>query len=338
MKRLQCMILTAALTVSVLAGCGAEQGGETTTEEPAVTETEAAEETAATEGTKIGTGKTVGIVMVTSQSQWCNDMVAAVSEVVKEEGFEVNVSDSQVSVDNEVSGMENLINAGCSAIVINAMNPAGLADLCKTAQEKGIFIIGWSDELVNYDALVIEDTDAEANMIAEAIRENNEEGSEMATIWLSDAANPDTTTGVFKASLEKAFDEVLVKGHNVNIVNEQYAADTNAAMQQTEAILAANPDVKIIFTQSDEMGVAVSQTLQSLGKTDIYVCGLDGCEEAVNVISAGNAPLQATVFSDIHAVGNGVGEVICSFVKDGTKRDVTAEYTLLTTENAVDFK
>lgn len=77
MKKLLCMIFTVVLTISMFAGCGKEQTGE-----------------AAADDTKIGTGKTVGIVMVTSQSQWCNDMVAAVSEVVKEEGFEVNVSDS----------------------------------------------------------------------------------------------------------------------------------------------------------------------------------------------------------------------------------------------------
>ena len=53
----------------------------------------------------------------------------------------VIVSDSQVSVDNEISGMENLINAGCKAIVVNAMNPGGLADVCKEAQDKGVYII-----------------------------------------------------------------------------------------------------------------------------------------------------------------------------------------------------
>lgn len=49
-------------------------------------------------------------------------------------------------------------------------------------------------------------------------------------------------------------------------MNSQYASDTNASMNVAEAILAANPDVKIIFTQSDEMGVAVSQVLEARGE------------------------------------------------------------------------
>lgn len=335
MKKFISILFATTLTVFTLTACGSE-----TTESPTepITATEATTENAEVPDGQIGAGKTVGIVMVTSQSQWCNDMVESVSEAVKAEGFEVNVSDSQVSVDNEVSGLENLINAGCSAIVVNAMNPAGLSELCAKAQEKGILIVSFSDLLAHYDILVEDDTDAEAMMIAEAIKDKNEAGSEMAIIWLADAANPDTTTGVFKESLEKAFDEVLVKDHNVTIVNEQYAADTNGAMQQAEAIIAANPNVKIIFTQSDEMGVAVSQVLQAQGKEGIFVGGLDGCEEAINVISSGTAPLQATVFSDIKKVGHGIGEAIINYVKDGSKNNVVTEYTLLTTDNAVDYK
>lgn len=59
-------------------------------------------------------------------------------------------------------------------------------------------------------------------------------------------------------------------------MNSQYASDTNASMNVAEAILAANPDVKIIFTQSDEMGVAVSQVLEARGAApgDIMIIGL----------------------------------------------------------------
>ena len=96
-------------------------------------------------------------------------------------------------------------------------------------------------------------------------------------IWLSDSANPDTTAGVFKEALEAEFEETLVKGKGVNLVNSQYATDSTKAMDVTEAILAANPDVKLIFCQSDEMGVAVAQTLEAkgVGKDEVMVCGLD---------------------------------------------------------------
>ena len=63
---------------------------------------------------------------------------------------------------------------------------------------------------------------------------------------LADANNPDTNAGQYKAAQEAAFEERLVNGLGVNIVNSQYASDTNASMNVAEAILAANPDVKII--------------------------------------------------------------------------------------------
>ena len=312
MKKLLGMVMAVTLCVSALTGCGSEAGQGT--------ESQTAQSESQTQSTDKQESKgSIGILVVTTQSQWCNSVIDSVSKVVEAEGYEVMVSDSQASADNEISGMENLINAGCKAIVVNAMNPSGLADICKQAQDKGIYIIGWTDLLVNYDALVEEDTEAESAMIADAIAEfaqkKGADGLQMATIWLADSANPDTTTGVFKTSLEKEFNSSLVGELGMNIVNSQYASDTTQAMNLTEAILAADPDVKVIFCQSDEIGVAVAQTLESRGvdKDEIMVCGLDGSDEAINVIAGGNSTLQATVLADVNKVGENVGNAICNW-------------------------
>lgn len=322
MKRFLALILICLMVACV--GCGTSGNGDQ-------------EES----GSKSASGKKVGILVVTSGSQWCSNVINSVTDVVEENGGEVIVSDSQVSVDNELSGMENLISAGCDAIVVNAMNPAGLADLCGQAQEKGIYIIGWSELLENYDIIVQEDPKQEAEMITGAILDfiGDESSAEMAIIWLADAQNPDTTTGVFKEALETEFKATLVEGKGVNIINEQYASDSTKAMEVAEAIITSNPKVKVIFCQNDEMGVAVAQILQSkgYGPDDIMVCGLDGTSEALNVISGGNSNLKNTVFSDINAVGNKIGESICQYFADGTKTEVEPKYVLVDSDNAADY-
>lgn len=325
------IILSAMMLLALVTGCSSKS--------PAESDSKTKESTKSKEAD----GGTVGILIVTSGSQWCNDIVDSVTEAVKGDGYEVIVSDSQVSVDNELSGMENLINSGCKAIVVNAMNPSGLSDLCKQAQDKGIYIIGWSDLLVNYDALVAENPEEEADLIADAmadfVDESAGEGCEMAEIWLSDSANPDTTAGVFKEALEAEFEETLVKGKGVNIVNSQYATDSTKAMDVTEAILAANPNVKLIFCQSDEMGVAVSQTLEAkgIGKDEVMVCGLDGSEEALKVIAGNSSTLKSTVYANTKLVGQKVGEAICKYISDGTAEDVIAEYVLVNSDNASEY-
>ena len=331
LKKWMGIILSAAMLLALLTGCSSKSPAEADSGSKQSSES------------KEKTGGTVGILIVTSGSQWCNDIVDSVTEAVKGEGYDVGVSDSQVSVDNELSGMENLINSGCKAIVVNAMNPAGLSDLCKQAQEKGIYIIGWSDLLVNYDALVEENPEEEAELIADAmadfVDESAGEGSEMAAIWLSDSANPDTTAGVFKEALEAEFEEILVKGKGVNLVNSQYATDSTKAMDVTEAILAANPNVKLIFCQSDEMGVAVAQTLEAkgIGKDEVMVCGLDGSEEALNVIAGNNSTLRSTVYANTKLIGQKVGEAICKYMTDNTAENVIAEYVLINSDNASEY-
>ena len=330
MKKTIAVILALILCVGMLAACGSGSSSSSSSS--------AAQPAAASDDTV-----TVGVLVVTTQSQWCNDIVTGVTEVCEANGAKVIVSDSQVSVDNEISGMENLINAGCKAIVVNAMNAAGLADVCAEAQAKGIYIIGWSEMLGNYDALVAEDRDAESNLVADAVtaflQSKNFENAEMAAIWLADANNPDTNAGLYKQVQEGVFKTRLEDGMGVKIVSSQFATDTNAAMNTAEAIVAANPNVKVIFCQSDEMGVAVAQVLQAKGVAadDVFVLGLDGTDEAVKNVADPNSSMGATVYVDTVSLGRGVGESIFNFLNNGVKADAVTEYTLIDASNAAQY-
>ena len=124
-------LLALVLCLGAMAGCSSDAGNESA---PAESPSEAI--TDAVESGEID-GAKVGVLVVSTQSQWCNDLIAGVTEVCEANGMQVIVSDSQVSVDQEIAGMENLINAGCDAIVVNCMNAAGLADLCQQAQDQG---------------------------------------------------------------------------------------------------------------------------------------------------------------------------------------------------------
>ena len=320
MKKMLAGLLALALCLGAMAGCSSDAGNESA---PAESPSEAI--TDAVESGEID-GAKVGVLVVSTQSQWCNDLIAGVTEVCEANGMQVIVSDSQVSVDQEIAGMENLINAGCDAIVVNCMNAAGLADLCQQAQDQGHRVQGNGTVMV-------------AEAIESFIAEKGLEAPEMATIWLADANNPDTNAGQYKAAQEAAFEERLVNGLGVNIVNSQYASDTNASMNVAEAILAANPDVKIIFTQSDEMGVAVSQVLEARGAApgDIMIIGLDGTDEAIRTIAAGTNCMTATVYVDTVAIGRGCGNSIVDFLADGTKSDIITEYTLIDGSNAAEY-
>lgn len=120
MKKMLAGLLALALCLGAMAGCSSDAGNESA---PAESPSEAI--TDAVESGEID-GAKVGVLVVSTQSQWCNDLIAGVTEVCEANGMQVIVSDSQVSVDQEIAGMENLINAGCDAIVVNCMNAAGL--------------------------------------------------------------------------------------------------------------------------------------------------------------------------------------------------------------------
>ena len=131
----------------------------------------------------------------------------------------------------------------------------------------------------------------------------------------------------------------LEDGKGVKLVSSQFATDTNAAMNTAEAIVAANPNVKVLFCQSDEMGVGVAQVMQAQGVAadDLFIIGLDGTDEAIKNVADPNSSLSATVYVDTVTLGNGIGESIFTFLKDGTKGNVVTEYTLIDASNAAQY-
>lgn len=347
-QRILALLLVAAMVFGAY-GCGSKAGtdagsdqGSTTVKEESETPDQTANPKETDAGTNAQDSYTVGILVVSTQSQWCNELIDGITSTAESYGNKVIVSDSQVSGDNEISGMENLINSGCNAIVVNAMNPGGLVDLCKEAQDKGIYIIGFSDLLVNYDALVVENPAKDAQMMSAQISQwvNEELGGtcEMAEIWLSDSKNPETTAGVFKDAFEKEFQKTLFDGMGIEMVNGQYVAETNAAMDTAEAILTANPGVKVIFCQSDELAVSVIQAIEAKGidTSKMFICGRDGTKEAISSIAGGSC-LRATVYVNTTGVGRQIGECVQKMMAEGIVENVEQETILINADNASEY-
>ena len=89
-KKWSGIILAAVMGAMVLMGCSSESPAQSSNSE---------------KESKADGGNPIGILVVSTGSQWCNDIIDSVSEVVEAKGYEVIVSDSQASADNELSGM-----------------------------------------------------------------------------------------------------------------------------------------------------------------------------------------------------------------------------------------
>ena len=216
-----------------------------------------------------------------------------VAEATKQ-GMEVVVVDAQNDSAKQSNDVDDLIQQGVNALLINPTDSSAISTVVQTANSLGIPVITL-------------DRSADQGEVAALVASDNVKGGQMATEYMVDQLGKDTKVieleGVPGASATrergKGFHDIA--DERLNVVAKQAADfDRTKGLTVTENLLQGNPDAKAIFAHNDEMALGAIEAIQSSGK-DIMVIGFDGNDDALKSIEAGN--LTATVAQRPELIG-----------------------------------
>ncbi|MGG4344764.1 ribose ABC transporter substrate-binding protein RbsB [Paenibacillus lautus] len=216
-----------------------------------------------------------------------------VAEATKQ-GMEVVVVDAQNDSAKQSNDVDDLIQQGVNALLINPTDSSAISTVVQTANSLGIPVITL-------------DRSADQGEVAALVASDNVKGGQMAAEYIVDQLGKDTKVieleGVPGASATrergKGFHEIADK--QLNVVAKQAADfDRTKGLTVTENLLQGNPDAKAIFAHNDEMALGAIEAIQSSGK-DIMVIGFDGNDDALKSIEAGN--MTATVAQQPELIG-----------------------------------
>ncbi len=154
-KKFLGILLATAMVAGTLVGCGST-AAPATTEAPAA-EAEApaaeAEAPAAEAAAPAAAGNKVGVAMPTKDLQRWNQDGANMEKELKAAGYEVDLQFASNDVQQQVSQIENMINGGCSVLVIASIDGDSLGTVLASAKEKGIPVIAYDRLIMNTDAV-----------------------------------------------------------------------------------------------------------------------------------------------------------------------------------------
>ncbi|MBX4149748.1 ribose ABC transporter substrate-binding protein RbsB [Paenibacillus lautus] len=216
-----------------------------------------------------------------------------VAEATKQ-GMEVVVVDAQNDSAKQSNDVDDLIQQGVNALLINPTDSSAISTVVQTANSLGIPVITL-------------DRSADQGEVAALVASDNVKGGQMAAEYIVDQLGKDTKVieleGVPGASATRergqGFHEIA--DEQLNVVAKQAADfDRTKGLTVTENLLQGNPDAKAIFAHNDEMALGAIEAIQSSGK-DIMVIGFDGNDDALKSIEAGN--LTATVAQQPELIG-----------------------------------
>ena len=225
---------------------------------------------------------------------------AGIDEVANAKGIKVSSQDANLDAAKQLQQIETFINAGVDGIISSTIDGTVLNPAVKKAVDAGIGFISLyvpvEDATVNY---VVDEYKYGLliGTLAGQWAQKNFPGEKIQAALLR---MHDYVPGIERGRGEReAFLKEFPTGE---IVADQNAVDVDSAMKATEAILQANPDVRIFITDSDDTGaIGAYEVLKAkVDPADYYkygVFGADGVNQAIKYVKE-NGMYRATV--DVH--------------------------------------
>ena len=98
-------------------------------------------------------GETVGVAMPTKDLQRWNQDGENMKNMLEEAGYKVDLQFASNDVQQQLNQVTNMINSGCSVIVIAAIEGSSLGSALDLAKEKGVPVIAYDRLLMDSDAV-----------------------------------------------------------------------------------------------------------------------------------------------------------------------------------------
>lgn len=247
-------------------------------------------------GTAAQAAEKLALVVSTLNNPFFVSLKDGAEAQAKKMGFDLIVVDSQNDPAKELSNVEDVVNKGVKALLINPTDSDAVKAAVRTANRADVPVITL-------------DRSANGGKVATHIASDNVAGGKMAgedIIKLLDGKGkvaelqgvPGTSAARDRG---KGFHEAIAADKGIELVSSQPADfDRTKGLNVMENILQAHPDIQAVFAQNDEMALGALKAIEGSGKK-IYVVGFDGTDDGIKAVKAGT--MAATVAQQPDQIG-----------------------------------
>lgn len=276
----------------------------------------------------------IGVALANFDLNFISILRTQMAKEMEQEQIHGQFEDAKGDVAVQVQQVENFINQGVDAIILNPVDTQGVKPMMDAAKRANIPLIFVNRkpevELSGKMAYVGSDSLLGGRMEMEALAKRmNYKGNVAILMGALSAEEARQRT--------KATEEVIAKYKEMKVVEKQSAQwMRNEAVDVTSSWLLFGDKIDAIAANNDEMAIGAIMALNQSGKKDILVAGIDGTPDALQFIKSGK--LALTVFQD--AAGQGKGAVtMAKQVLDGKNADkfMWIPYQVVTQENYAEF-
>jgi ribose transport system substrate-binding protein len=279
-----------------------------------------------------GGSKTIGLALSTLNNPFFVTLRDGAQAKAQELGLALEVADGQDDLAKQISQVEDFITKKVAVIIVNPVDSDGIVPAVKKANDAKIPVI-------------TVDRAANGGTVASHIASDNVAGAKAACDYLLkqvSSGNVVELEGLAGTSAArdrgKGCKDAIDAQSSVKLVASQtadFARDKGLNVMQN--LLQANPDMKGVFAQNDEMALGAVQAIAAAGKSSqITVVGFDAVDDALTAIKDGK--MAATIAQQPKLMGETALATAKELV-DGKSVQASqpVEVKLVTKDNVADF-
>lgn len=311
-KKLVSVLLTAAMVVTMAAGCGSSKSEEKS-------------------DSKEGKSKdtiTVGFSSKTNSDTFVKAIADAAQKEADAQGVKLVMADAEGDVNKQISDVETMIAQQVDAIVVIPQDVEGSAPVVSMAKEADIPIVICNGDVSDksYTAFVGCTDQESGEILGTWFNDNLEKGSKVCII-----EGPMGQSG--QVGRYAGFKEVGML-ENLDVLSVQTANwKRDEAMALTEDWLTTyGNELKGIVCENDDMALGALSACKAAGRTDIVIGGVDGLDDAVAAVKKGEQGVS--VLQDSKGQGAGAMKVAVQIVKgESYEKDTRIPFRAITKDN-----
>ena len=241
----------------------------------------------------------IGMVLSTLNNPFFVNMKEGAEKAAEKLGYDLVVLDSQNDPAKERANVEDLVQLGVIALLINPTDSDAVVKTVEVANKSNIPVITL-------------DRQANGGKITSHIASDNIKGGEMAAEYVLDKfkdekgpINVVEIQGIPGASATRdrgeGFHNIMDKNDKFNFISIQAADfDRQKGLQVMENIIQANPNIQVVFAHNDEMALGAVKAIKASG-INALVIGFDGNDDAKDSIDANE--MTATIAQQPDLIG-----------------------------------